>query len=214
MRINDAIRIAVNCAKKYENELRNRNLLFLFQDKGCRINGIELIFRAQHFMHLTGLKAKNKQHPISAPDFYKKCLDKRLQENEVTFSEDGTTELKLSILPNIICKNLMANSIGDFNGSTIKLMTDKIVGNQHAFIGSIFIQEFGYFIPNTFVKGDIRDYTKNRRRIIAIFRKKQMDAVYEEITYIAKKVDWNEVVFPEKYSVQYEIIKNEVNNKF
>ena len=74
MRIHDAIRIAVNCAEKYENEVRNRNLLFLFQDKGCRINGIELIFRAQHFMHLTGLKAKNKQHPISAPDFYKKCL--------------------------------------------------------------------------------------------------------------------------------------------
>ena len=41
-----------------------------------------------------------------------------------------------------------------------------------------------------------------------------MDAVYEEITYMAKKVDWNEVVFPEKYSVQYKIIKSEVNNKF
>ena len=115
--------------------------------------------------------------------------------------------MKLSYLPNILCKNLLANSVGDFNGSTLKLMTEKIVGNQHAFIGTIYIEEFGYYIPNTFVKGDIRDYGKNRKRIVSIFRRKQTEAEYTEITYLAKNVNWNNITFPDKYNLLLDKIK-------
>ena len=207
MKISDAIRIAVSCAEKYDTELCGKCFLILYQENINKINSMELVFQSQYFMHLTGLKARNKKHPISAPDFYRKCLDNRLRENEVTFSEDGTTELKLSYLPNILCKNLLANSVGDFNGSTVKLMTEKIVGNQHAFIGTIYIEEFGYYIPNTFVKGDIRDYGKNRKRIVSIFRRKQTEAEYTEITYLAKNVNWDNITFPVKYNLLLDKIK-------
>ena len=81
------------------------------------------------------------------------------------------------------------------------------VGNQHAFIGTIYIEEFGYYIPNTFVKGDIRDYGKNRKRIVSIFRRKQTEAEYTEITYLAKNVNWDNITFPVKYNLLLDKIK-------
>jgi len=189
----EAIKIVENCAKQYESELNGRSLLIIYLESGTKANYLELVFRDEQFMHLTGLKSHGL---LSAKRFYQKCLNNKLQANEFDFSPDGTSEIKLKTLPYILCKNLHANAVGDFNGSTIKLVTDKIVGNQRAFMGFINIYK-DYFIPNTLIKGDIRDYAQKTNRIIAVFRKFQNDSAYNEITYVAKNIDWDKVIFSE-----------------
>lgn len=53
-----AISIVVSCAERYRDELANKNLLFICQDKHKRTTAIEFSFDASNFLHLTGLKIK------------------------------------------------------------------------------------------------------------------------------------------------------------
>lgn len=203
----NAIKIVTECAQLFERELNGKSLIIFCLENKINTSTLELVFREEQFMHLTGIKPRNGKIILSAKRFYQKCLNNKLQQDEFDFSPDGTSEIKLEILPYILCKNLHANAIGDFNGSTIKLMSDKLIGNQRAFLGFINVYK-DYYIPNTLIKGDIRDYAKNRKRIIAILRKEQNDKTYEEITYIAKNIDWNLIRFPEKYSELLNLIRN------
>lgn len=64
-------------------------------------------------------------------------------------------------------------------------------------------------IPNTILNKDIRLCTNYPQdRIIAAFRKRREDVKYSEIVYIAKKVDWHKLKFPEEYTYLYNLIKN------
>lgn len=53
-----AISIVVACAEQYRENLANKNLLFICQDKHKKITAIEFSFDASNFLHLTGLKVK------------------------------------------------------------------------------------------------------------------------------------------------------------
>ena len=197
MRIEEAIKIVVKCARLYDRELNGKSLLAFYLIEKNKVGFIELFFWEEQFMHLTGLKSSDDKKPLYAGRFYEKCINQKLQAGEVKFSDYGSTPLKLEILPYILCSNLQAKMIGDFNGSTIKLMSEKLIGNQRAFIG--FVAEKNYYVPNTIIKGDVRDYTKNRSRIIAVFRKNQKETEYDEITYMARGIDWESITFPEKF---------------
>ncbi len=84
--------------------------------------------QATNFLHLTGLKVKKHKYnadgientndsddTISAKEFYEKCLAHRLSASDFEFARDGTTPLKLDVLPRLISKNLSATMIGDYN---------------------------------------------------------------------------------------------------
>ena len=201
----DAIKIVVACADKYNIELKDKTLLFLCIDKHYRISYLECSFSAINYLHLTGLKVHDvddgfgNKHTLSASDFYEKCITHHLSINDFEFAKDGTTPLKLAVLSHVISKNLSANTIGNFNSATPLLRTDKLVGSVTACMGFINIK--GRFIPNTVLNKDIRDYINDSVRIIATFRKNTSDAKYSELTYKAKKVDWERVVIPK--NVEY-----------
>ena len=57
----------------------------------------EVAFHRYNFLHLTGVWL-NKVGTASAIHFYQKCLDKRLKEDDFSFSKDGSTGQKLDIL--------------------------------------------------------------------------------------------------------------------
>ena len=192
----DAIKTVVECAERFEAELNKKNLLLICTDKHRRVSSIELTFHSWNYLHLTGLKSSAA---LTAQQFYERCLAHRLSPNDFEFSEDGTSELKLDILPHVICKNLMANSIGDFNGKSPRLFTEKLAGGQKACIGFTIDGNSDEYVPNTLLKGDIRDYINNPQRIIAVFRKPIQHDLYEEITYLAKKINWKDIAFPEPY---------------
>lgn len=202
----EAVAIAVQCAEQYHSELEGKNLLFICCNKHKKIFSIELSFYGNNYMHLTGLKPKKTAdgksevaQDLFANDFYQKCLDHKLSPADFDFSDDGTTHMKLAVLPGIICKNLHASIIGDYNSSKPRLYTEKIVGGIHACMGFIFDSEISEYVPNTVIKEDIRDLTANEVRVIAVYRKPARAEQYEEITYKAKKVDWASIKYPEEY---------------
>lgn len=150
-------------------------------------------------MHLTGVKvSKQFKNQVSnseeyANKFYEKCINKRLSANDFNFAEDGTTALKLDILPMLMKKNLSANAIGNIDVRTVKLYTEKIAGSIKGCMGFVKDSKVIKNVPNTVLKVDIRDYTNEAKRIIVTYRKKKQEKQYSEIVYIAKTVEWDKV---------------------
>ena len=205
----NAIRIVVSCAEAFQNELDGKSLLFIMVNKHKHASCIEFSFYGYNYLHLTGLKVKRMNNNseqdgagsgvVAANDFYHRCLKHKLSASDFEFAEDGTTHLKLDILPSVINKNLSANMIGDYDSLQPRLYTEKLAGNVHGCIGFVVDKNSGQYVPNTVLKEDIRNCSSNARRIIAIYRKTSDAEKYKEITYLAKNVDWNLIKYPEEY---------------
>ena len=224
----DAIRIVVQCAKQYRDHLVNRSLLFICMDKHNHTSAIEFSFDASNFLHLTGLNLKNRKkfkanehdsddtrsasdgEEISALDFYNKCLNQRLRENEFEFADDGTTEMKLDVLPGLLCKNLTAKMIGDFRSDKPKLHTEKLAGGVTACMGFRRNAKSPRYIPDTVLKDNIKKHTSGQVRVIACCRKTKDQQKYAEITYLAKKIEWAEIMFPSGYEYLKELVLSAV----
>ena len=165
-----AISIICNCAKKYKEELAGRCLLFVCMDKHKKISYMEVSFYASNFLHLTGVKLVKQD--MSALDFFEHCISHKLSKSMFEFAEDGTTQLKLEILPLLMCKNLSANAIGDFFSYNPKLYTEKLAGSQKACMGFVKGKETSeYHVPNTVLHTDIRNHITKPLRIIETYRK-------------------------------------------
>lgn len=199
-----AIKIVSSCAKSYQDNLVDQSLLFVCLDKHKRTLCIEFTFDASNFLHLTGLKLNGiidengSKHTLSAIDFFNKCLDHKLSIHDFEFASDGTTVLKLEVLPFVISKNLSADMIGDYDSTNPRLYTEKLVGGIKACVG--FIKPSGRYVPNTVLKVDIRNHAANISRVVAVFRKNKLDDKYSELTYKAKKVDWQCVKYPDEFA--------------
>ena len=192
-----ALSIILNCAKAYKEHLDGKNLLFILSDKHLNTSFFEVSFYAFNFLHLTGVKLTKD---IKAIDFYENCLNRKLSINDFELADDGTTQLKLSVLPSIVNRNVSANMVGDYGGSNPKLYTEKLAGGSKACIGFINSEMIQKFVPNTVLNVDIRNLSKSYLRIIATYRKNHNDEKYTELVYKAKNIDWTKITYPPEYS--------------
>ena len=179
----EIIKIVVQCAKQYETELLNNTLKIICEDKHHHHMSIEVYFTERNFLHLTGVETD-----LSPEKFFDACIFNRIKTENINERNDGTTELKLSVLPLLITKNLSANMVGDYLQDGINLMTEEIAGNIRGCIGFVLDKISGHYVPNTILKCDIRTRIINKKRIIGIYRKKQNDTEYKEIVYLAKGI--------------------------
>lgn len=205
-----AIAKVVACAEKYRNELENRKLLLVCQNKHRDITYQEFSFYGRNYLHLTGLKVKSdlKNDELSALNFYSKCLNHKLSPRDFEFASDGTTYMKLDVLPALITKNLSARMLGDYNSAKPKLYTEKLAGNVKGCMGFREDKITGYYVPDTVLNEDIRNYIQNQARVIAVLRTKPKSRIFEDITYVAKDVDITMIPFPKEYQQVLEIIRN------
>ena len=60
MKKEDAIHIIVNCAKEYQSQLKDRNILFVFGDTS-KPQFMETKFSANNYRHLTGIIENNPE---------------------------------------------------------------------------------------------------------------------------------------------------------
>lgn len=188
MNIADAIRIVITCAKIYEEELCGKHVLFIYQSK-AKLDYIETRFMKQNFLHLTGVKYSN-----NSKNFFRECRESKLVANSIALDSNGTTELKLRILPQIVRINRSARMIGDYNNSKALLVTEKLVGGVCGCIG--FVRDGHIFVPNTALNEDIRDISRNNcSRILAVFTKPSESTIYRTPTYVAKGVDISDVLY-------------------
>ncbi len=206
----NALNIILKAAKEYEKNLNGNNLLFLISDKHKNIYYFEVEFNSGNFMHLTGTrltekyiktlkysKSESNTEISFANVFYDKCINQRMSIDDFEFSEDGTTPLKLEVLPMLMKANLSANIFGDFSSRTFKLYTEKVAGNIRGCIGFV-KDKNNKNVPNTVLKADIRDCVNGSNRILATYRKKKEEKQYNEIIYVAKNIDLNKMRFPKE----------------
>lgn len=188
-----ATRIIVCCAREYHNNLENRNLLIVYGSPS-KPDFFETIFLPSNFLHLTGVRSVSDKIP-SSNVFYQKAMNGILNPNDFTMSVNGTTERKLSVLPWLTKVHLIAKMVGTYNPVRSMQYTDKLVGNTKAFLGFIF--QNGFYIPNTALEEDIRNFSLYQpQKVLAIFRKHVDIGQYQELCYIAKGLDVNTIVLP------------------
>lgn len=181
----EALKIILKCCKLYHCNLENKNVMFIVQDKRKDIHHIEMLFLASNFLHLTGINIINKNIK-SSTDFYNLCLKNQITVSDFKISSNGTTSIKLQILPQIIQIQKTCKMIGDYNNTKLYLSTQKLVGNVNICMG--FIKKGNYYIPNTALKEDIRNITTEQSKVIAIMVKNTKDIKYKEITYLNKNI--------------------------
>ncbi len=178
----------IECAKKFEMKLRNKNILFVYI-KNDEIKYFETIFLANNFAHLTGVKHKCR----SSYEFYDKSISGKLSIRDFDVPVDGVVEQKLSVLLQLLDIPKAAKMLGDFNDSKMLLYTEKIIGNIYGCMG--FVLEGKYSIPNTILKIDIRDLVNQPvSRVLAVFVKDKNCQYYDKPSYVAKGVDVEELL--------------------
>ena len=189
-----AIRTIVSCAKQYDTNLRNKNLLFLFANNDNSVSYFEALFLRRNYMHLTGIEPVSNN--MRATDFYDICLRGQLSPEHFDLCGDGSSELKLSVLSKIMNIHKTAKMVGDFSMTKSQLFTEKIVGTITACLG--FVREKDYYLPNTVLREDIRDVTISpQKRILSILTKRINDDEYSEMSYIAKDIIFELLALPE-----------------
>jgi hypothetical protein len=160
---------------------------------------LESAFRRKNFLHLTGVKFKEGRR-VSPNDFYMLALKKRLSINDFELSADGTTEMKLRVLPMILkSQSLAANMAGDYFSRKPVLVTEKLAGGVKGCVGFVFDKSLKCYVPNTVLNEDIRFNIRERQRVILAYKKDIKQKEYKERVYQAKKINWNTIELPEGY---------------
>lgn len=191
-----ALKIVLNSSLKFKENLENKNLMFIFLNEN-KIESTEVTFTKDSFLHLTGLVIDKNR--LSAKNFYKKCIRKRLAIREFNFKKDGTTYLKLSVLNKMMDIHKDARYIGDYNSSRPFLITNTLAGDKFSVMG---FQKYNTGIkPNTLLKENIIELTNNAKNIIAILRKNIEDEKYLEVTYCNPNINLD--ILLEKLQISY-----------
>ena len=188
----EAVSIAVQCAQLYSKNINNKDFLFVC---GTLDNPtlLRTTFGPRNYLHLTGiLPTKNSR--LNPLRFFDACMTNHLSPDDIILAKDGTTEMKLRVLPYLMDIPKLARMAGDFSAYGIKLYTEKILGKVYGCMGFVISGE--RYVPNTALNYDVRDITQNRQRILAVFGKKTSEKLYRELCYLAKGVKLEDIRIP------------------
>jgi hypothetical protein len=200
MNKSEALKLIIESAEYYKINYENRKLLLVCSNNSLKkITVMECAFDRTNFMHLTGVKF-SEGHRLPAEVFYNSAIGRHLSFDAFDVALDGTTEMKLRVLPSILkSKSLSANMSGDYNSRKPILVTEKLAGGVRGCVGFIYDNSLNCYVPNTVLNEDIRLNIKNQQRVILAYRKNIPDLKYEERVYSAKKIDWGKIELPHGY---------------
>ena len=158
----DARRLVLNCAKKYQQNLLNKMLLVIYRDRlDNKIHFIEVVFRKRNYQHLTGLELIDNNGKVlrnQSLNFYRKCIENKLSLNEIRFRQDGTTQLKLTALPILMDVTKITKITGDYNNLRPYLFVDKVMGGVNFCLGLSL--ENNIYVPSSALLEDIKNLRK------------------------------------------------------
>lgn len=191
-----AFQILSYCAEKYNSELSNRNLLFVYGSPK-QPKYFESTFLPRNFLHLTGIKFLKTSKPASST-FLSMLLDRKISSRDIMLDSKGIVNRKLIVLPQLMNIYNSAKMVGEYNYSKPLLCTDTLVGSVKSCMGFV-VDNTGFFVPNTTLQIDLRNITKKpQQRVLAVFRKDLNCEKYEEVTYTANGVALENINFPEE----------------
>lgn len=181
------LKTIVNLAKLYKKNLVGKNFLIVSKTNDTPYKFWEVKFEKKQFKHLTGVKSH-----ISPTYFYKKSISRSLSIKDFEIRNDGTTELKLEVLPKLLEFKDSIRMIGDYDDCSPKLYTEVLAGNVQGALGFI-NDEKSDLVPNTCLKCNTKLRSKHER-IVLMLSKKFSETEYCNIEYIAEKnFDINEL---------------------
>ncbi len=179
-----AIAIITKCAKQYQQYLEGCQVVFIYRDEYNHANHTAVRFHSHNFLHFTGVSLRQG---MNANGFYRAALNNRLSENDFSFKNNHTTELKLNVLDIIMNIDTKARMIGNYTGPHLELYTEKVTGTTTACLG--LIQGKDCYIPNSVLSEDIRSIVpKPPGKIFAIFKKPINSSLYTQNTYKSKNI--------------------------
>lgn len=189
-----AIAIITKCAKQYQQYLEHNQVVFVYRDEYNHSHHIIVKFHSHNFLHFTGVVPRTG---LNANVFYRAALNSRLSENDFSFKNNHTTELKLQVLSTIMSIDTKARMIGNYIGPHLELYTEKVTGTTSACLG--LIQSKDCYIPNSVLSEDIRSIVpKPPGKIYAIFKKDINSPLYTQLTYKAKNITVTKKCLPEE----------------
>ena len=181
------LRTVYDCAELYKRYLLDKDIMIVYLDRqDGKLKSLEHSFEAGNFQHLTGI-----EYTLSgASHFFQLALEKRLPIESCSYKADGTTPLKLEILPTIVSIPYKATMIGNYNDSKLNIFANKAYGNVYA---SLLIKKDNNNIyrPISALKSDIRNLATKANPIKLILIKDNNEALYKTKCKIAKKFDIN-----------------------
>ncbi len=146
---------------------------------------------------MTGFKLNKKE--ISANNFFSMCCDKRLSESDFEFAADGTTEMKMRVLPGLVQKHLSAKMVGDYNLSQPKLYTDKLAGSVGACMGFVRNGGKGRLFPTPYWKAISEAWLKAAQIESSLHIESSAETRSIQKSYTQPKIDWTALTLPEEY---------------
>lgn len=150
------------------------------KDKVEKAQCLEIKFKAENFLHLTGLITK-----LSANDFYNNAINSKLSESK--FKTTEYTEMKLRALGQLLNIEKTNCQIGHYKGNRPYLQADMIVGKSISILGLVEVGKF--HIPRTVLEESIPNIIQSPQPTIAIFKKRLgINEKYKE-TYRNLKYD-------------------------
>ena len=192
----------------YDENLADKCVLFVTDSKGNSAD-FEAQFMRHNFKHLTGSAAVN----IDPEVFYNRAIENRLQPNNIVLSPDGTSSMKLSVLPKLVNIHNTARMVGNYAGA--RVVVDKYAGTTASVLGFKAVNNI--YVPLTALKENINDVAdkSSRSRVLAIFTKAVKDSLYTFISYrahnvtlsaiasiktLSLKVDFSNLIFPDNWT--------------
>ena len=195
----DARRLVLNCAKKYQQNLLNKMLLVIYRDRlDNKIHFIEVVFRKRNYQHLTGLELIDNDGKVlrnQSLNFYRKCIKNKLSLNEIRFRQDGTTQLKLTALPILMDVTKITKITGDYNNLRPYLFVDKVMGGVNFCLGLSL--ENNIYVPSSALLEDIKNLTNTPSQVLAILQKDITDIKYTNVKHVAKGLSLEKLVLPD-----------------
>lgn len=176
----EAIQIIVNAAKQYDDKLKDKHFLIVYQTKKG-IKSACVGFRDMNFLHLTGVNTK-----LSAQLFYSAAISGKLSKKDFNLNTNGKAQQKLAVLPylhELFDHNCM---IGNFINSGIYIRADYFVGDTKAILSVGFKERKKADIPVTLYNENIKTLSRPVYKVLAIFSKKYNENTYHICTYLSK----------------------------
>lgn len=177
--LKDIRKIIVDGAIDYLNTFADKNYILIFED-GKNLQYIETEFLKTNYLHLTGIETKLRPN-----DFFQRCVDNEISVEDIALRKDGSTELKISILPSLKIMMSCNALIGDYESSHRRLFVDIVVGDTKKLMTlGLTLKATGYYVPKTLLREDVKTLSNRTRKVIAVYSKNIADEHYCSRTFI------------------------------
>ena len=177
--------IISNGAKLFEKNFLNKNFLIIYKDNANAYNSNETIARSGNFLHLTGVDTD-----LSSIVFFEKAKNSKLADDDYILTPNSDVMKKLAVMKEAMEFAHNAKMTGYFSPmSSGNLYTEVLVGNVRFSLGFVQdrITDGKYYVPNTLLNGDVKDFVGTAYPIEAIFEKSDSEDLYSHLVHISKK---------------------------